>query len=74
MNDPSERWLEFARQDLRAAELVSDGGLWNQVFFHAQQCVKKALKAVLAGRGEVPRVPTCLTICYCESVEITFMG
>ena len=40
MNAPSERWFEFARQDLRAAELMFDGELWRQLFFHTQQCVR----------------------------------
>jgi HEPN domain-containing protein len=51
MSDPSERWLIFARQDLRVAEIVLDEGIYNQACFHAQQCVEKALKGVLARRG-----------------------
>ncbi len=54
MNEAAERWLTFAREDLRVAELVLEEGIFNQVCFHAQQCVEKALKAALASRGQVP--------------------
>lgn len=53
MNE-SERWLDFARQDLRMAELAMREGLYNQVCFHAQQCVEKAIKGLLASQGHVP--------------------
>ena len=55
MREP-DRWLEFARQDLRIAELAMDEGLYNQVCFHSQQCVEKVLKAWLAGNDKkIPR-------------------
>jgi len=48
MNANAERWLSFAREDLAAARAVQREGLWNQACFHAQQCVEKCLKAMLA--------------------------
>lgn len=45
MNERAERWLTFAREDLRMAELAMAETLWNQVCFHVQQCVEKILKA-----------------------------
>ena len=54
MPEPAERWLVFAREDLRMAELALADALWNQVCFHAQQCVEKILKAWLADRDETP--------------------
>jgi HEPN domain-containing protein len=52
----ADRWLGFARQDLRVAELTMDDGLYNQVCFHSEQCVEKVLKAWLADRGQkIPR-------------------
>jgi HEPN domain-containing protein len=52
----AESWLHFAGEDLRVAELAMVDGLYNQVCFHAQQCVEKSLKGWLAHRGEnVPR-------------------
>ncbi len=50
------RWLGFAQEDLKMAELAMEEGLFNQVCFHAQQAVEKAMKALLAASGElVPR-------------------
>ena len=51
--DDAERWLEFARQDLRVAELALSEGIYNQTCFHAQQCAEKCLKACLAAQGEL---------------------
>ena len=52
----ADRWLEFAKQDLRVAELAMGEGLYNQVCFHAQQCVEKVLKGWLAEKGKrIPR-------------------
>lgn len=53
MNE-SERWLTFARQDLRIAELAMGEGLYNQVCFHSQQCAEKAVKGLLAHQGKTP--------------------
>ena len=39
MNGAIERWLVFAREDLCMAELALAEGIFNQVCFHAQQCV-----------------------------------
>ena len=44
MNEAIEHWLIFAHQDLRMAELALDEGIYNQVCFHSQQCVEKAIK------------------------------
>lgn len=54
MSGKSDRWLHFARQDLRMAELALREEFWNQACFHAEQCVEKALKSRLAERGEAP--------------------
>lgn len=59
MNEESERWLAFARQDLRMAELAMTEGLYNQVCFHqvcfhCQQCAEKAVKGLLAQQGQTP--------------------
>jgi HEPN domain-containing protein len=56
MTAGAERWLAFAREDLQMAELAMASGIYNQVGFHAQQCVEKVLKALLAAQGlAVPR-------------------
>ncbi len=54
MSEASERWLEFARQDLQMAELALKEGIYNQVCFHSQQCVEKCLKGVLVAQGKIP--------------------
>ena len=48
MSGASERWLAFAREDLRMAELALSESIFNQVCFHAQQCVEKAIKGDFA--------------------------
>ncbi len=49
-------WLEFAREDLRVAELAMQDRLYNQVCFHSQQCVEKSLKGWLAAQDkDIPR-------------------
>ena len=43
-----QEWLEFAKTDLKAAELlISDPTLTAPVSFHSQQCAEKCLKAVV---------------------------
>ena len=54
MNRAIERWLIFAREDLRMAELALAEGIFNQVCFHAQQCVEKAVKGWLEQQGRIP--------------------
>jgi HEPN domain-containing protein len=54
MNGAIERWLVFAREDLRMAELALAEGILNQVCFHAQQCVEKAIKGWLEQQGRIP--------------------
>jgi HEPN domain-containing protein len=40
------RWLDQARDDLEAAELLRESGKYAQACFFAQQCGEKSLKAV----------------------------
>ncbi len=47
MSEDISRWLIFAEEDLKVAEIVLREGLYNQACFHAQQCAEKALKAAL---------------------------
>ncbi len=49
-------WLGKARNDLRAAKILLEEGLFDESAFHAQQAAEKALKALLvAHRVEPPR-------------------
>lgn len=55
MNETADRWLIFAQDDLRAAEILLEKEVYNQSCFHAQQCVEKALKALLiCHQGHMP--------------------
>ena len=51
MSGGAERWLSFAQEYLQVAEIVLGARLYNQVCFHAQQCVEKSLKGVSAHLG-----------------------
>ena len=42
----AKRWLNTAIEDLRAAQVLQEGGLFSHACFLAQQCAEKALKAM----------------------------
>ena len=44
MNEATERWLTFVQEDLQVAEILLREQVYNQVGFHSQQAVEKALK------------------------------
>lgn len=46
-----DRWLTKAEEDLKAARLLSDQGLDGSVYFHCQQSIEKAIKAILVAAG-----------------------
>lgn len=48
MSDDVLVWLRYAEDNLRAARLLLDHGLFNPCLQNAQQAAEKALKAVLA--------------------------
>lgn len=54
MSAESERWLHFAQEDLRMAEMALPATIYNQACFHAQQCAEKALKGLLTLQGVAP--------------------
>jgi HEPN domain-containing protein len=55
MKETVECWLTFAREDLRTAEILLENRIYNQSCFHTQQCIEKALKALLIHhRGHMP--------------------
>ncbi|MBI3921826.1 MAG: HEPN domain-containing protein [Armatimonadetes bacterium] len=57
MTQSASRWLEFARTDLRSAEVLLEEDIYSSAAFHCQQAAEKALKAVFAAKGTVaPRV------------------
>lgn len=54
MSKDAERWLDFAREDIRMAELALQWDIFNQTCFHSQQCTEKALKSLISSRGTSP--------------------
>ncbi len=58
MKATTQRWLDFARTDLRSCENnLHDDFVTNIVAFHSQQTVEKAFKALLEEKEiAVPRV------------------
>ncbi len=69
-------WIAFAEDDLRAARACLKEGVFSQACFHAQQEVEKALKAVIASKGDLPpkthELRDLLTIClrYTEDFAV----
>lgn len=40
------KWFVFADEDWLMAKRAMESGIWNQVCFHAHQCVEKLLKGI----------------------------
>lgn len=50
-------WLEFAKEDLRMAELALVEKIYNQTCFHCQQSIEKFLKGYLFAKNkDVPKI------------------
>ncbi|MBU1366470.1 MAG: HEPN domain-containing protein [Candidatus Omnitrophica bacterium] len=53
----NNNWFEFAREDLRIAEIAFNEKIYNQTCFHAQQAAEKFLKGYLLTKSkEVPKI------------------
>jgi len=53
----NNRWFEFAKQDLKMAELGFKEGIYNQTCFHCQQAAEKFLKGYLLVKNhEIPKI------------------
>src|SRR3989338_8647892 len=48
-------WFFFADDDILSARALMKEGIWNQVCFHSQQAVEKAIKGCLKTAGH--RIP-----------------
>jgi HEPN domain-containing protein len=63
MRKEAEAWLTIAGEELQSAEYLLDKRLFRMVCYHAQQCVEKTLKALLAEREvETPRTHNILDL------------
>lgn len=55
MSGESAAWLQYARENLKVAEMTLQAGLLNPCLQNAQQAVEKALKAIRGRQGLVPK-------------------
>jgi len=53
MKEEINKWIKFSEEDLRMAELALKEKIYNQVCFHSQQCIEKALKGFINYKGRV---------------------
>ncbi len=47
MKNETEKWLQYADENLQSAEVLLKGGLFNPCLQNLQQAVEKSLKALL---------------------------
>lgn len=47
MNDEARIWLDYSRENLESAQILLTSSLFNPCLQNAQQCVEKALKALM---------------------------
>jgi HEPN domain-containing protein len=55
MKDDSRAWLTYAGENLAAAEILLQQGLYNPCLQNVQQCVEKSLKALLFEKAHSQR-------------------
>ncbi len=51
MKKITRKWLEFARKDLKDAEVLFNGKSYEGAIWHCHQAIEKTLKAVLVEKG-----------------------
>jgi HEPN domain-containing protein len=70
----AERWLKFAKDDLRSAEILLAENIFNMVCFHCQQAAEKSLKAFLRHRSKkVPYIHILEELCErCIEIDFSF--
>lgn len=51
MKGEGNKWLSFSQEDMKMAELALKEKIYNQVCFHSQQCVEKAIKGLIVKSG-----------------------
>ena len=58
MRKEAETWLNIAKEELLSAEYLLEKRLFRMVCYHAQKCVEKTLKTLLAEQEIDPPGPT----------------
>ena len=51
MKDETRSWMTFAEENLESAKILLESKLFNPCLQNTQQCVEKALKAILIERS-----------------------
>ncbi len=74
MNKFSLRWLIYAEEDLKTAQILLRERLYNQICFHSQQCIEKSLKAFLrAKRQKIPRIHELVELLnMCQELDSSY--
>lgn len=63
MRKEAEAWLTISVEDLQAAEILVERKLFRMACYHAQQCIEKIMKAVLADHEiDFPRTHNLLDL------------
>jgi HEPN domain-containing protein len=64
LKEQAKNWLESANADLKNIKyILNDDYLTHVVAFHAQQCVEKSLKSVLAKNGiKIPKSHSTISL------------
>ncbi len=58
MKDEAKIWLNYAEENLKSAEILLKSSLFNPCLQNAQQCVEKALKALLIEKEIIAKKKT----------------
>jgi HEPN domain-containing protein len=53
MKKITQKWLDFAKSDLNAAEILFNNESYKDSIFHCHQAIEKYLKAAIVERGRV---------------------
>ncbi len=53
MKDDAKIWLQYSEENLQSAKLLLESGLFNPCLQNVQQCVEKALKAILIENSHI---------------------
>ncbi len=51
MKKITQKWLDFAREDLKSAETLFQGRSSKTAIWHCHQAVEKTIKAIIVGKG-----------------------
>jgi len=54
MEDVTKKWLEFAKNDLRDAEILFEHKSYKGCSWHCHQSIEKILKAIIVEQGKRP--------------------